>query len=96
MSFFDRNIDAIERAAHIVFWGSLVVVIATHFTGPVNLFSLVVLAVAGVAKIILGEVAETQARWDREAAEHGELWHERLRANRARETPHRGPQRPDR
>ncbi|MEV8637889.1 hypothetical protein AB0395_40195 [Streptosporangium sp. NPDC051023] len=82
MSFFDRNIDAIERAAHIVFWGSLAIIAAIYFTGPVNVFAFVVVAFLCVAKLVLNEVAATRARWDQEAAERGVQWHERLRANR--------------
>ncbi|GAA3097254.1 hypothetical protein [Streptosporangium carneum] len=85
MSFFDRNIDAIERAAQIVFWGSLMIIMAVCFSAPVNMFTFVALVVVCAAKLTLSEVAETWTRWDREAAERGVQWQERLRANREHE-----------
>ncbi|MFF4414067.1 hypothetical protein ACFYY8_16155 [Streptosporangium sp. NPDC001559] len=85
MSFFDRNIDAIENAAKIVFFGSLAILALTFVTGPVGWFTLVVLAALIGAGLILNEVADAQARMDQEAAERGTQWHERLRANRERE-----------
>ncbi|MEU1878345.1 hypothetical protein ABZ470_13635 [Streptosporangium sp. NPDC020072] len=85
MSFFDRNIDAIDNAAKIVFFGSLAILALIFVTGPVGLFTLVVLATLIGSGLVLNEVADTQARMDQEAAERGTQWHERLRANRERE-----------
>ncbi|MFD0883630.1 hypothetical protein ACFQ08_03525 [Streptosporangium algeriense] len=84
MSFFDRNIDAIETAAKTVFFGSLAILALIFVTGPVGLFTLAVLAALIGAGLVLNEVADAQARMDREAAERGTQWHERLRANRER------------
>ncbi|MER7208586.1 hypothetical protein [Streptosporangium sp. NPDC000239] len=85
MSFFDRNIDAIDNAAKIVFFGSLAILALIFVTGPVGLFTLVVLATLIGSGLVLNEVADAQARMDQEAAERGTQWHERLRANRERE-----------
>lgn len=60
----------------------MAIIAAIYFTGPVNVFAFVVVAVLCVARLILNEVAATRARWDREAAEQGTQWYERLRMNR--------------
>ncbi|MER7129166.1 hypothetical protein [Streptosporangium saharense] len=85
MSFFDRNIDAISKAAKTVFFGSLTILGLIFVTGPVGLFTLVVLAALIGSGLVLTKAADTQARMDQEAALRGAQWHVRLQANRERE-----------
>lgn len=92
MSFFDRNIDAISKAAKTVFFGSLVILALIFVTGPVGLFTLAVLAALICSGLILTRAADTQARMDQEAALRGAQWHMRLQANHEREL-HRAIQR---
>lgn len=85
MSFFDRNIDAIETATSIVILGGIAVIIALCITGPADMFMFVVIAVTCMAGLILRAVQETKARWDEEDAEQEALWQEQRRVNRERE-----------
>lgn len=82
MSFFDRNIYAIEISAKITFRVNLTIIILIYLAGPVSLFSLVVVAGLCAAKLILQSAEETQERLDREAADAAALWQEQRRANR--------------
>lgn len=82
MSFFDRNIYAIEISAKIMFRVNLTIIILIYLAGPVSLFSLVVVAGLCAAKLILQSAEETQERLDREAADAAALWQEQRRVNR--------------
>ncbi|MEU0516450.1 hypothetical protein [Streptosporangium sp. NPDC006007] len=85
MSFFDRNIDAIETAISIVILGGVAVIVALCITGPAGMFMFVVIAVTSMAGLIFHAVQETKARWDEEDAEQEALWQEQRRVNRERE-----------
>ncbi|WP_433239982.1 hypothetical protein ACQPYK_33660 [Streptosporangium sp. CA-135522] len=89
MSFFARNIDAIEVAAKIMFWGSLAIAFLLFFEGRTGLFMAIVLAVTFVSVFMLNTVASTWAYQDDPTAVEAELRLERLWADREREL-HRG------
>lgn len=77
MSFFGRNIDAMETAARPVLWGGLAILALMVFTGPANPLSPVVPAVLLGAGLVLPEAADAQERMDREATERATPWHRR-------------------